>query len=652
MVDGIIGGITGGATIAITIKAIDSFSGIFNRASTGIGALGKAFTLGAVAIAATGAALVKVGVEAVQTAASFETAFAGVRKTSNLTEAEFEDLENRFKQLTTTLPSTFEELSGIGEIAGQLGVEGVDNLEKFTKTIADISVTTNLTSEAAATDFARIANIMQIPLDQVDRMGSAVVDLGNNFATTEAEISNFAQRIAGAGQIAGLTTSDVFAIGAAMSSVGVQAEAGGTAVQKVLIEMNTAVTTGSENMETFARTAGMSSEEFKNAWEADAGQAFAMFVQGLGTQGDQAIVTLDNLGLSDQRLVRSFLSLANAGDLVTKTLETSTTAWEKNTALVEEADKRYKTFDSQLKILKNSVRLLFEDIGKELLPVLIDLFEVIKEDILPALKPLIPIIGEFLTEAIRGLSNILPGLIERLGEFIEFSIKLFSALEPLMEPLWEIAFVLFDALYTILEPILPILGTLSELLGTVLKGAIEQVAPFLQVLAEVLGTIFKLLQPIIDLIGTFTGGLSKLTSSLSGLGGSIEKGLTDPLKSAREEIDKMTKSTEEVAKSSEKTSSVVKKSSSSSNKAVDDIIYLNPTPAQKAAQNDDIIYLNDFILTSDGKIIKPSPDDTLIGTKGGIGNTFVFHIDKIQGTDPDDMMEAFQRELSTKISLG
>jgi hypothetical protein len=39
-------------------------------------------------------------------------------------------------------------------------------------------------------------------LGNIDRLGATIVDLGNNFATTEADIVNFASRIAGAGNIA------------------------------------------------------------------------------------------------------------------------------------------------------------------------------------------------------------------------------------------------------------------------------------------------------------------------------------------------------------------------------------------------------------------------------------------------------------------
>src|SRR5690606_7338750 len=169
-----------------------------------------------------------------------ESAFAGVRKTVDASEEVFAKLSSNIRQIAKDTPNSATEIAKVTELAGQLSVRGVDNLTKFSKVISDISVTTILTGETAATEFARISNVMQEPIENVDRLAASVVDLGNNFATTESEIVDFSQRIAGAGKIAGLSTADVLGISAAFSSVGIEAEAGGTAVQKVLIQMTQA----------------------------------------------------------------------------------------------------------------------------------------------------------------------------------------------------------------------------------------------------------------------------------------------------------------------------------------------------------------------------------------------------------------------------
>lgn len=173
-------------------------------------------------------------------AKEYETAFAGVRKTVKATEIEFQGLKNQLKDMATRIPMSFSELASIMEQGGQLGVEK-ENLAKFTEVVAKLGIATNMTSEAAADLLAKYANILKMPLSQIDQLGAVIVQLGNNFATTESDVTNFASRIAGAGKIANMNAAEIMAIATAFSSVGIEAEAGGTAVQKVLLDMNTAV---------------------------------------------------------------------------------------------------------------------------------------------------------------------------------------------------------------------------------------------------------------------------------------------------------------------------------------------------------------------------------------------------------------------------
>lgn len=320
------------------------------------------------------AAVGAMGGLAVKAAIDFESSFAGVRKTvsdavdefGNLTETG-QRLRDGFRTMATEIPVSTDELNKIGEAAGQLGIES-ENILGFTRVMADLGVTTNLTSEAAATALARFANITQMPQDQFDELGSTIVALGNNFATTESEIVDFGLRIAGAGELAGLSEAQIMAIGTAMSSVGIEAEAGGTAVQKVLNDMTAAVAQGGESLELFAATAGMSADDFAAAYRENAAGAFSAFVTGLGTQGDQAFTTLDNLKLGNERVIRAFLSLGQAGDLLTNTLTVADQAWANNTALTHEAEQRYRTTSAQLALLWNNLKDVAITLGEALLP--------------------------------------------------------------------------------------------------------------------------------------------------------------------------------------------------------------------------------------------------------------------------------------------
>lgn len=295
----------------------------------------------------------------------FESSFAGVRKTVVATEPQFAELASDLRELATLIPVNVNELNRIAEAAGQLGIERTAILG-FTETVAKLGVTTNLAADEAASALARIANIMQTPTDSFDRLGATIVALGNQLATTEAELVEFGLRMAGAGQIAGLTEADILAIGGALSSVGVQAEAGGTAVQKVLLTMTDAANEGGEKLQQFAQVAGLSAEQFAAAWRADPAQAFIAFVEGLGGSGQEAIGVLRELGLTDQRLIRSFLSLAGAGNLLRESIELGNEAWTENTALNIEAGRRFETTASQIQLAKNEINDLAVSVGETL----------------------------------------------------------------------------------------------------------------------------------------------------------------------------------------------------------------------------------------------------------------------------------------------
>lgn len=305
-------------------------------------------------------------------AISFESAFAWVNKTLDLTAQEFNDMKDGLRDLSKEIPLTVEELWWIAEVGWQLWV-AKDDIIEFTRVAAWLWVATNLTAEQAATAFARIANVMNEPISQMDQMWSSLVDLWNNFATNESEILNFAERIAGAWEIAGLTSAEVLGISAAFTSVGIEAESGWTAVQKTLLTINNAVNDSWAELQKFAVVAWVSSQEFAELWETNAAQAFNKFVIWLKDSWDDAANILGELIWTDVRLARAFLSVSSAWDLMTRTIDTSTKAFEENEALAEEVNKRYDTMESKLKIQQNEWKLWWEVIWNDVTPALISI---------------------------------------------------------------------------------------------------------------------------------------------------------------------------------------------------------------------------------------------------------------------------------------
>ena len=362
---------------AVAIQKIGETGEALKNVGNKITGVGKA-------LAPLSAAVTATGIAGVKAATDWETAFTGVKKTTDATEEEYEQLAEGIKKMATETASSAEEIAGVMEVAGQLGI-AKENLLDFTRTMVELGDTTNLSAEEAATALARFVNITGESTGNVDRLGAAIVDLGNNFATDEASIVAMSTRLASAGTLAGLTSTDILALSTAMSSVGIQAEAGGTAMTQTLTAIEAAVADFSagttDGLEAIAEVANMSASDFATAWNERPIEAVQAFIAGLGQldeKGESATLKLDELGMSGIRQSNMLKSLALASDVLSDAIDTSSNAYSQNTALTDEASKRYATFESQVSQLKEFFKMIAIDIGETLIPILKDLMEKLK----------------------------------------------------------------------------------------------------------------------------------------------------------------------------------------------------------------------------------------------------------------------------------
>lgn len=324
--------------------------------------------------------ILAVGKTALDAAVSFESAFAGVRKTVDASEEQFAEFRKTILDMSTDLPATADEIAAVFEMGGQLGI-AKDSLESFSRTIIDLGESTDLSLDQAATSFARFANITGMSQGDFDRLGSSVVALGNSMATTESEIVGMSMRLAAQGKQVGMSESEIMALSASMSSLGIQSEMGGTAMTTILKKINGAVEEGGKSLESFAEVAGMSSEEFGKLFKDDAIGGLDAIVKGLNrvsSEGGNVAETLADLGMKGIYESDVMMRLSGASDLLGEALKTSNAGWKENTALSEEAAERYKTTESQLKMLKNEVIALAIQFGEILIPILLSVVQFIK----------------------------------------------------------------------------------------------------------------------------------------------------------------------------------------------------------------------------------------------------------------------------------
>ncbi|MGF7046403.1 TP901 family phage tail tape measure protein [Paenibacillus sp. DS2015] len=326
------------------------------------------------------APLAAVGAMATKASVDFDTAWTGVEKTVNGTEKELAGFKEEIRDMATEIPAAATAIARVAEAAGQLGIEN-ESLIGFTRTMTDLGVATNMGAEEAATSLARLANITQMPQQNFDRLGSTIVALGNNFATTESEITAMGLRLAGAGHQLGMTEAQILGLSAGLSSVGIEAEAGGSAVSNVMVKVASAVATGGKDLQDFADVAGMSASQFKTSFQTDAAGAIVTFIEGLrglSDSGENVFGVLKDLGMADIRVRDSLLRAAGAGDLFRQAIETGSKAWEENTALTTEAEKKYESFRSQMDIFNNKLKEAAITLGDALVPMLLTLMDTLE----------------------------------------------------------------------------------------------------------------------------------------------------------------------------------------------------------------------------------------------------------------------------------
>lgn len=348
--------------------AMQAYADRARGAAEGFDRVGSSLTL------AITTPLIGAGAAATKAAIDFESAFAGVRKTVNVAEKEadefFETLSNSAIQMSKTLATSASDVSDVMAIAGQLGI-AKESLDEFTEVVLRMGMSTNMSTEDAATQMARFANITGMVIDEYNSLGSAVVYLGNNFATTEGEIMAMAMRIAAAGTQVGLSESSILGFSAALSALGLEAEAGGSAFSKALKKMETAVATGGNALADFAKVSGVTQEQFKELWKNNPADAFQAFIVGLSKMdeaGISAIATLDEIGISEIRLSDTLLRSANATELIAEAQLAANDAWEKGEALNKESNTRLETMASRLENIKNTLVATGISFGETMMP--------------------------------------------------------------------------------------------------------------------------------------------------------------------------------------------------------------------------------------------------------------------------------------------
>lgn len=352
----------GGKLVASGSKLAKAGGEIYNTGSK-IEAVGNKMMPVTAAIAgvavATGSAAVKI-----------DTSLTGVRKTVDGTEQQYQQLKESAIEFSKTNAVSADQILDIQALGAQLGFS-IDELDEFSRVVSGLDIATDMNAEQAATELAQFANIVKMSHSDVSRYGSAIVNLGNNLATTESSVSAMGQRIAAASNQVGMSTPDILGWSGAMSSLGIEAEAGGTAFSTTVASIDKAVALGGDSLNAFAKIAGMSADEFKTSWKNSATDTMIALLKGTNS-AENMTVALEDMGVTGIRQTDVLKRLAGNTDLVSQALAVSNQGWQENTALQNEVNNRNDSMAAKLEILQNKVVAVAEDVGTPLVNALTD----------------------------------------------------------------------------------------------------------------------------------------------------------------------------------------------------------------------------------------------------------------------------------------
>ena len=317
----------------------------------------------------------------VKLAVEFESAMADVKKVVDFdTPKQFKEMEQDILRLTRTIPLAGAELAKITASGGQLGVARKD-LPKFTETIAKMSVAFDMAADQAGDSMAKLANVYQIPIDQISKLGDAVNHLSNSSPAKAGDIINTLGRVGGVAKQFGLTEIQTTSLSNAFISLGKTPEIAGTAINGMLTKLMTADKQGAKFQQAL-KNMGMESKDLKKAIKENGEQALMDFLKQVGKLPKEnqmgALVDLFGLEYADDVAV-----LVGGLETYKKSIdELKKTSKDGKPAFIGSMDKEFSarsaTTANNWQIFKNSLTEIGITAGSVLLPALNQLMTTIR----------------------------------------------------------------------------------------------------------------------------------------------------------------------------------------------------------------------------------------------------------------------------------
>lgn len=319
------------------------------------------------------AGFTSLSVASVAAAASQERAFADVARTTQMPaqSAEMRTLSNTYKDLSTQISTTYEDLSQIGSLGAQMGISA-DKLGDFTHAVAGFTTITGTNIDSATEAFGRFFEMVDNAGVEADHSGqrymnfaSQVAELGAKSVATESEILTMANSIAASAASAGIGQDAILAYATALSSLGIKQEWARGSLQRIFGSINDAVAEAGEGMDKFAAVLGMTTAEAENLWRTDPSTFFNNLLTSLNNVTDsvERWTVIKNLGFKNTRDIQLLQRLSLNIDLVNESFRNSAEAARNTEFLDKSLETLNATLTETIARWKNSLANLGASLG-------------------------------------------------------------------------------------------------------------------------------------------------------------------------------------------------------------------------------------------------------------------------------------------------
>ncbi|MGM9698439.1 MAG: phage tail tape measure protein [Prevotella sp.] len=296
-----------------------------------------------------------------------DTAMNNVRKYTGQTLEEVKAMNEEFKALDTR--TAREQLNELAGAAGRLGITSKDGIMEFVDAADKINVALgDDLGEGAVDKIGKLA----MAFGEDEKMGlrgamlatgSAINELAQNSSANAGYLVEFAARLAGVGQQAGLTQAQIIGIGAAMDENMQKDEMAATALSQIITKMVT-------DTDKFAKMCGANVKEFSNLVKTDMNAAILQFFEAMNKKGGfaQLAPMFQDLGMDGQRATSVLSILATKIDDVRQRQELATKAYKEGTSVIDEFNVQNETVQAKLDKAKKRLNDMAVELGERLIP--------------------------------------------------------------------------------------------------------------------------------------------------------------------------------------------------------------------------------------------------------------------------------------------